>query len=845
MKPTLLAVALLLSTLSSFAQRSYNAVALQQYLQNNKVTFSAPPRPVNPQRNSKEVFALDYDGVDDNYTAISGGSYTRYAWDINRRYRPIDLFTLKYALVNYDSIIYLDMSLNPVIIPLAAATMRLDSLDVLFTHTNNTGNADTITISVLNRSSFQVVNPGRNGYHTGSVLWDTTIITTTSLSSGGNYGVLGCYPNLQFARGETFSVRVDFAGDTADKFQVACGSRDDCMSNCLAEPSVVKENSHCYLNWDEQTANSGTYGSDSIFFDCDQSGDATLGGCERIYLQNFSFIPYITADVVFSASLPSGPYALCNGQNQLPLTVAGAETTLTYAWSPVNGLSDPTVQRPAVTSLINPVTYTVTVTDANNQTVTASIYVSTDQSLCAPADTISGAVYFDTNNNGVKDNGETGPQAMLVNVNGTVTYQTDSNGMYSFVRLRSLGTHYIGIGQLPDYSWLTQPSTLNGGKYIFSPGLNHTDVDFGIHVSPDSNNVRIDLVNVAMPPRPGFQSQYNIYSQNTLGTSFEGTVTFNYSQYQTYTSATPVPDNIDTATRTLSWNLANLQAGGIVTYSVTLNTIQSASILGSIATATASITPNVAFVDVDSFDNVSSIQEVVVGAYDPNDKAVSPPGVGATNSIKPNAATELTYTIRFQNTGTFYAENVAVADTIDTDLDLATFKMVKASHAYSYELNGNAIMWRFNGIMLPDSNTNEPGSHGFIQYKIKPKANIQHLSVIENTAYIYFDFNEAVVTNTTSNLVDFYLTTQRIKKDDLIVRVYPNPFTGQTNFSINTTERNLTLRITDIAGRLIDEDKNITTPFYTYQATDMAKGLYNFDIRNADGIIARGKLMIQ
>ncbi|HLP19215.1 MAG TPA: T9SS type A sorting domain-containing protein [Chitinophagales bacterium] len=843
MKTTLLTVATLLLALNTFAQHAYDRAALQQYFQNHRVTFNHPPSPQKTSRDAVEVFALDYDAIDDAYTSITGGDYSRYAWDINRRYSPTDVLTLRYAIVNYDSLLYLDGSNNPTAIPLAAATMHLDSIDIIFAHTNNTGNADTIKVSVLERSSVQVVNPGRNGYHTGTVLWDTMIITTTSLATGGNYEVLGCYPNLQFNQGETFTIRVDFAGDTANKFQVACGSRDDCMGNCLAEPAVVKDNSLLYLNWDAQSLNSGTYGADSIFFDCDQSGNFTVGGCEKIFLQNFSFIPYITANVVFSAILPGGSYALCNGQTELPLIVAGAEPPLTYAWSPTNGLSDPTMQRPLVTSLVNPVTYTVTITDVNNQTVTASVFVTPDQTLCAPSDTFAGTVYFDVNNNGVRDNGEAGAQGVQINVNNATYYLTDTGGHYNFVRLQGLGTHYISVGQLSAYSWLTQPSN-NSGAYAFSPGPNHYNLDFGIHVSPDSNNVRMDLIATAMPPRPGFTSSYNVYCQNTLGLPFNGVVQFKYDTLHSYESASPAPDNEDLVAGILTWNVANLPAGTESIYNIVLKTPVAGS-LGRIVLQQAMVIPDNTFRDVDSFDNASSIQQFVVGSYDPNDKAVSPVGQGPMHSIKPDANTELTYTIRFQNTGTFYAENVTVTDTIDTDLDMATFKMVKASHNYTLDKNVNMLAWHFNQIMLPDSNTNEPGSHGFIQYKIKPKQSISHLSVIENTAFIYFDFNDAIVTNTTSNLVDFSLGLNSATHYELGVRVYPNPFAGQTNFVINTQQQDLTLRVTDIAGRVVDEIRNIPTPYYTYQSGLITKGLYNFELRNAEGIKARGKLMVQ
>ena len=54
----------------------------------------------------------------------------------------------------------------------------------------------------------------------------------------------------------------------------------------------------------------------------------------------------------------------------------------------------------------------------------------------------------------------------------------------------------------------------------------------------------------------------------------------------------------------------------------------------------------------------------------------------------------------------------------------------------------------FQDIHLVDSFHNEPQSHGYITYRIKPKNNLVIGDVINNSASIYFDFNAPVITNT-------------------------------------------------------------------------------------------------
>ncbi|GAB3528369.1 hypothetical protein GCM10027443_06140 [Pontibacter brevis] len=144
----------------------------------------------------------------------------------------------------------------------------------------------------------------------------------------------------------------------------------------------------------------------------------------------------------------------------------------------------------------------------------------------------------------------------------------------------------------------------------------------------------------------------------------------------------------------------------------------------------------------------------ILDSYDPNDKLVTPAGRTEENYTPTGVA--LKYKIRFQNTGTDVAYRVVVVDTLSEHLDLGTLQIGSASHSYRYELSGkgNAVLtWTFDNIMLPDSTTNEPGSHGYIQFSIKPKADLPEKTAVENYADIFFDYNSPVRTNATVNRI--------------------------------------------------------------------------------------------
>lgn len=153
-------------------------------------------------------------------------------------------------------------------------------------------------------------------------------------------------------------------------------------------------------------------------------------------------------------------------------------------------------------------------------------------------------------------------------------------------------------------------------------------------------------------------------------------------------------------------------------------------------------------------------------AYDPNDKTVWPSGIPPLGITKPG--TPLTFRIRFQNTGNDTAFKVVLVDTLSEQLDVRSFLPRSASHPYKLKLSATTpqiLTVTFDNILLPDSTTDEPGSHGAFFYQIYPVEGLPEGTRVENFADIYFDFNPPIRTDTT-------LTTyQTIPKTDIGIMV--------------------------------------------------------------------------
>ena len=216
----------------------------------------------------------------------------------------------------------------------------------------------------------------------------------------------------------------------------------------------------------------------------------------------------------------------------------------------------------------------------------------------------------------------------------------------------------------------------------------------------------------------------------------------------------------------------------------------------------------------------------VTGSFDPNDKSVSPAGFGPSGNID-STQTELTYLIRFQNTGNGPAHFIVVRDTLSPNVDVSSLQMLGTSHNYNLQiLDGNVLKWRFDNIMLPDSGSNEPGSHGYIHYKIKRTSVNTPGTQIKNTAYIYFDYNEPVITNTALNTIFIPTGINTNKTTNNNWMVYPNPTNGTLHVANDhPISPGTTVEIINTLGQAIYSD-SIKTNFKTIELNNFSNGIY-------------------
>lgn len=339
-----------------------------------------------------------------------------------------------------------------------------------------------------------------------------------------------------------------------------------------------------------------------------------------------------------------------------------------------------------------------------------------------------------------------------------------------------------------------------------------------------------DLVANISPlsPHIGFNSNILVDGFNAGCTPVNGEMRVVLDTLVTYVSSTIPPDLI--SGDTLIWYLTAFDYdAGHINPVITINT-PTYAVLGDTVVFSMTMTPP--WGDVDFANNFKTVPIEVVNAYDPNIKSVYPQGVCPEHYTLPDQ--RMTYTVMFQNTGTAPAVNVMIWDKIDTLLDLSSLSVIASSHPVITQIEpGNNVKFKFNNIYLPDSTSDEQGSHGYVIYEVDQKPSLANGSVIDNTAHIYFDFNEAIVTNTVFNTISTVLPCSTIgvvennKAGKL--EAYPNP----TNSIVTVKTENIAQKvlITDVFGRMIKTlDPNFTTT--KVDLSEFANGVYFITVLN-------------
>jgi uncharacterized repeat protein (TIGR01451 family) len=445
-------------------------------------------------------------------------------------------------------------------------------------------------------------------------------------------------------------------------------------------------------------------------------------------------------------------------------------------------------------------------------------------------DIVEGTVFVDMNNNGIQDAGDFGLAGQMITVSpSNIVSTSDSTGHYHIEVIP--GTYTLSISNPPQW-YTAAPSSYT--IPFAALGQFSTGNDFALSSSVNITDLSVSIANSHLV-RPGHQTTFTIHVTNEGTNATGGTLTFHHDLNYNYISSTPVYDTYTIPD--MAWNLPTLNPFQSITYIVTMEADSTLTIGDTLlysATVATSVTDN------DMSDNTWNGNQLVVLSIDPNYISVSPDGPVNTTFVSQGGW--LYYTINFQNTGIAAAINVDVKNGIDFNADVSTMEFVASSHPCIYSVSGIGLAdFNFQNINLPDWNTDEPGSHGYILYRIKTKPTLQPGDYILNAASIYFDANPAITTNTVrTDIISSPTGITTVSLGNASIQIFPNPANEIINIVI-PEKKNFKFEVNDLLGKNILQ-KNISTSAEV-NIHKLSTGIYIYKFTAVDGKTATGKLI--
>ncbi|MEO5572041.1 MAG: T9SS type A sorting domain-containing protein [Bacteroidia bacterium] len=438
---------------------------------------------------------------------------------------------------------------------------------------------------------------------------------------------------------------------------------------------------------------------------------------------------------------------------------------------------------------------------------------------------ITGNVYYDANGNCVNDAGDFPIRWAWVKVLYNGNYIAGSysyiNGDYSI----SVPAGFTYTLEVSYYNNANLTATCPAGGTYTITSLPATNRDFGISCSQTGQDLAGNLW--VWGVRPGLSAFIYPDYWNNACTAVSGTVTITLPVGVTYVTANPVPSNVNGQVITYNaapydfyWNYQwqynhyievagspNLVIGDTLCFEMVLDPIAG---------------------DLNPSDNTITTCVPVRNSCDPNEKFESH-AKWNTADIAPG--TQLDYTVGFQNVGNDVAYQVVVVDTLDSDADVNTLEITGSSHPMNiYMVGTNVLKFEFDNINLAAASVNEALSHGFVTYKIHPKAGLADGTMIDNKADIFFDFNGSIVTNKVTDVIDIALGVNEIISP-LTVTAYPNPATEYIRIKLDN-EQDALVRLTDLSGRIVVEQ--IVQNNGMIKVKDLSSGVYTIQITSGE-----------
>jgi len=422
--------------------------------------------------------------------------------------------------------------------------------------------------------------------------------------------------------------------------------------------------------------------------------------------------------------------------------------------------------------------------------------------------------------------------------------EVDSNGVAIDTVSATSGFYYSCNGSVGDvYAFRVIGTPGNIAASCPSTGIVYDSLVPGMFIYPVkyvafncTSGSTFDIAVNATIPVTGIHDEWgDIYLTNTYCDPVVGTLTLHYSSKYAGTPSQVDPTPLTIAGDSIVWDAGSLSALNAspvhlhyqVNFGVTTLTV------GDTVNSYFYLTPTVG--DSNTTNNCVIINDTVRAGCDPNEMSVTPSGCMPVTGL----ATPLQYTINFMNVGNDTAFNIYVMDTLSSNLDPSSLRIILATNTMNtvvYNAAGyNILKFDFPAINLVDSATCPQCSGGVI-FNINTISGLDSGATVFNHAGVFFDDNAVVMTNTVENTVggctdsavnNAIHTITNVHNTD----IYPNPAT--TILFINSTDNINSVMISNLLGQTVF-DRSYSIKQVQVDVSGFPAGVYFVKVNGSD-----------
>lgn len=456
---------------------------------------------------------------------------------------------------------------------------------------------------------------------------------------------------------------------------------------------------------------------------------------------------------------------------------------------------------------------------------------------------INGAVYFDLNNNGVKDSNEVLVSRAAIQITpGTKKLYTNNAGYFA-VNLTQGNYRFTLLNEKGIVA------TGNPGSITVGNSINSTDTIW-IPAASSCNKADLNIIMGGTAIRKGFSNNQFIIivtnngriNTNNIDVKLKApsSIVLGNPNVAITSTETCIENNI--AYTTYKWSISRLSPfeSQVINF---MHSNTNAIAIGDTVNITGWVTS--LSEDCNTLDNLLAQTYKVVGAIDPNDIQVAPVGYGKEGFIMPTQ--QLTYTIRFQNVGNHPASSVKITDILPDGLDMQSLQVVSQSHdGMAIETKGHEVNFNFDEISLSDSTSDEANSHGYIIFSIKPKAGILEGILLKNKASIQFDHYEAFETNEVLNTIQYKKQEEKL----ISVKAYPNPAGDVVYVSLDhlmgdyTNKKIRHVELLDMTGKVLLQKVFENNALLRFDIPEYLNGFCFIKITDSEGKVYAKKIIL-